>query len=153
MFFSGRDRETSQDRGKDERCKVQRDPWWKPAPEHSGTQTGAKVHLPTGQRPTVITQPRQRRSGFGTSLWMSLIGPARARTWTWSNICWDLKISVQRCSPSNLTELERIRKEELEKLPKYRCAKLVASYPIRIKVVIAAKGASTKCWVKGLNTC
>jgi hypothetical protein len=23
----------------------------KPAPEHSGPQTGAKVHLPTGQRP------------------------------------------------------------------------------------------------------
>jgi hypothetical protein len=40
----------------------------------------------------------------------------------------DLKISMQRCSPSNLTELERICREEWEKLPKYRCAKLVASY-------------------------
>ena len=35
----------------------------------------------------------------------------------------DLKISVQRNSPSNLTELERICRDELEKLPKYRCAK------------------------------
>ena len=41
----------------------------------------------------------------------------------------DLKISVQRRSPSNLTELERICREEWEKLSKYRCAKLVASYP------------------------
>ena len=33
---------------------------------------------------------------------------------------------------------------EWEKLPKYRCAKLVASYPRRLEAVIAAKGASTK---------
>jgi hypothetical protein len=56
----------------------------------------------------------------------------------------DLKIAVQRCSPSNLTELERICREEWEELPKYRCAKLVASYPRRLEAVIAAKGASKK---------
>ena len=56
----------------------------------------------------------------------------------------DLKIAVQRCSPSNLTELERICRKKCEKLPKYRCAKLVASYPRRLEAVIAAKGASTK---------
>ena len=56
----------------------------------------------------------------------------------------DLKIAVQRRSPFNLAELERICREEWEKLPKYRCAKLVASYPRRLKAVIAAKGASTK---------
>ena len=54
-----------------------------------------------------------------------------------------LKIAVQQHSPSNLTELERICRDEWEKLPKYRCAKLVASYPIRLKAVIAAKVAST----------
>ena len=42
----------------------------------------------------------------------------------------DLKIAVQRRSSSNLTELERICREEWEKLPKYSCAKFVASYPI-----------------------
>ena len=52
-----------------------RDYWWKLAPERSGPQTGAKVHLPIGLRP-ISTQPRQSRSGFGTSLWMSLSGPA-----------------------------------------------------------------------------
>ena len=40
----------------------------------------------------------------------------------------DLKIAMQQCSASNLTELERICSEEFEKLPKYRCAKLVALY-------------------------
>jgi transposase len=33
----------------------------------------------------------------------------------------DLKIAVQRCSSSNLTELVRISRKEWEKLPKYRC--------------------------------
>ena len=56
----------------------------------------------------------------------------------------DLKIAVQRHSPSNLTELARISREEWEKLPKYRCAKLVESHPRRLETVIAAKGASTK---------
>jgi hypothetical protein len=49
---------------------------------------------------------------------------------------------VQRRFPSNLTELEKICIEEWEKLPKYRCAKLVASYPRRLKAVFAAKGAT-----------
>ena len=41
--------------------------------------------------------------------------------------------------PSNLTELERICREEWEKLCEYRCAKLVASNPRRLEAVIAAK--------------
>jgi hypothetical protein len=56
----------------------------------------------------------------------------------------DLKIAVQQCSSSNLTELERICREEWEKLPKCRCAKLLVSYPRRLGAVIAAEGASTK---------
>jgi hypothetical protein len=56
----------------------------------------------------------------------------------------DLKIAVQQRSPSKQTELERICREEWEKLPKYTCVKLVASYPRRLVTVIAAKGASTK---------
>ena len=53
----------------------------------------------------------------------------------------DLKIAVQLRSQSNLTEFERICREEWEKLPNYRCAKLVASYTRRLDT---AKGASTK---------
>jgi hypothetical protein len=40
--------------------------------------------------------------------------------------------------PSNLRELERICREEWEKLPKFRCVKLVAAYPRMLKAVIAA---------------
>ena len=36
-------------------------------------------------------------------------------------------------------QLERICREEWEKLSKYRCAKLVASYPRRIEAVIAGR--------------
>ena len=60
----------------------------------------------------------------------------------------DLKMAVHRRSPSNLTELERICREEWQKIHKFRCAKLVASYPRRLKAVITAKDASTKYWVK-----
>ena len=56
----------------------------------------------------------------------------------------DLKIAVQRRSPANLTEIERICREVWEKLPKCRCAKLVVSYPRRLQAVIAAKGASKR---------
>jgi hypothetical protein len=41
----------------------------------------------------------------------------------------DLKIAVQRRSSSTLKELVRICRKEWEELPKYRYAKLVASYP------------------------
>ena len=53
----------------------------------------------------------------------------------------DLKMAVHRRSPSNLRELERICREEWQKIPKSRWAKLVASYLRRLKAVIAAKGA------------
>jgi hypothetical protein len=47
----------------------------------------------------------------------------------------DLKIAVQRRNPGSA---------EKNGIPKYRCTKLVASYPRTLKAVIAAKGASTK---------
>uniref|UniRef100_A0A8C7CR95 Uncharacterized protein n=1 Tax=Oncorhynchus kisutch TaxID=8019 RepID=A0A8C7CR95_ONCKI len=90
---------------------------------------------PSNRTTTLSTQPRQRRSGFGTSLnvleWPSQILDLNPIEHLWRN----LTISVQLRSPSNLTELERICREEWEKLPKYRCAKLVASYPRRFEVV------------------
>jgi hypothetical protein len=54
-----------------------------------------------------------------------------------------MKIFVQQRSPSNPTKIERICRKDWEKLSKYRCVKLVASYPRRLDGVIAAKGAST----------
>jgi hypothetical protein len=52
--------------------------------------------------------------------------------------------AVHCCSLSNLTELEKICKEEWEKIHKYRCAKLMQTYPRQLKAVIATKWASTK---------
>uniref|UniRef100_A0A8C7GE80 HMG box domain-containing protein n=1 Tax=Oncorhynchus kisutch TaxID=8019 RepID=A0A8C7GE80_ONCKI len=64
--------------------------------------------------------------------------------WLWDKSLNFLEWPGQTMLPSNLTELERICREEWEKLPKYWYAKLVASYRRRLKAVIAAKGASTK---------
>ena len=44
------------------------------------------------------------------------------------------------------------KKKKWEKLPKTRCAKLVASSSKRLEAVIAAKGASTKYWARAVNT-
>ena len=54
------------------------------APERSGPQTGAKVHLPTGQRPYAHSQDNAGVASGQVS--MSFGGPARAWTWTRSNI-------------------------------------------------------------------
>ncbi len=68
------------------------------------------------------------------------------------NLWRDLKMAVHQRLPSNLTELERICKEEWQRIPKSRCEKLVASFPKRLVAVLNQKGASTKYWAKGLNT-
>jgi hypothetical protein len=49
---------------------------------------------------------------------MSLSGPARARTWTGSSISGESWKLLYSDAPSKLTELERICREEWEKLPK-----------------------------------
>ncbi len=56
----------------------------------------------------------------------------------------DLKMAVHQRLPSNLTELERICKEEWQRIPKSRCEKLVASFPKRLMAALKQKGASTK---------
>ncbi len=48
----------------------------------------------------------------------------------------DLKMAVHQRLPSNLTELERICKEEWQRIPKSRCEKLVASFPKRLMAVL-----------------
>uniref|UniRef100_A0AAZ3NS11 Tc1-like transposase DDE domain-containing protein n=1 Tax=Oncorhynchus tshawytscha TaxID=74940 RepID=A0AAZ3NS11_ONCTS len=132
MFFSGRDWETSQDGGKMSRAKSRE------ILDENLLQSSS----PSNRTMTLSTQPRQRGSGFRTNL---LEWPSQSPDLNLIEHLWkDLKIAVQRHSPSNLTELEGICREEWAKLPKYRCAKLVASYPRRLEAVIAAKGTSTK---------
>ncbi|MBN3286955.1 TCB1 transposase, partial [Polyodon spathula] len=55
-----------------------------------------------------------------------------------------LKIAVHKCRPTNRNNLEQICQEEWAKITPTLCAKLVHTYPKRLKAVIAAKGGSTK---------
>ncbi len=52
----------------------------------------------------------------------------------------DLKMAVHQRLPSNLTELERICKEEWQRIPKSRCEKLVAIFPKKTHGCIKSKG-------------
>jgi len=56
------------------------------------------------------------------------------------NLWQDFIISVYRCFPSNLTELELF----VKKTNVSRSAKLVETYPKRLAAVIAGKAVSTK---------
>jgi hypothetical protein len=59
----------------------------------------------------------------------------------------DLKIAVRQ-----LVELERICREEWEKLLKYRCAKLVASYPKTLRCIRCQRSLNKFLSVKAFNT-
>ena len=153
MLFSGRDWETCQDRGNNEWSQIPANPWGEPASECKRSSTVAKIYVPTGQWPPSI-QLKQHRNGFKTRTWKSLSGPAKAQTWIRLRICgktWRLLFT--NTSPSTLTELEQICKEEWEKIPKSRFQSwYIQTYPRRLKAVITAKGTSRKYWLRVLNT-
>ena len=140
MFFSGRDWETSQDRGKDEWSKVQ-----------SEVLLQSAQDLRLGRRFTFQQDNDPKHTVKTTQEWLGdkslnvLKWPSQSSDLNQIEHPWrDLKIAVQQRSPPNLTELERICREECEKLTKYRFGKLVVSYTRTLEAVIAAKGASTK---------
>ncbi len=54
------------------------------------------------------------------------------------------KLKVWVTQPRNLNDLERICKEEWDKIPPEMCANLVANYKKRLTFVIANKGFATK---------
>uniref|UniRef100_A0A8C6WRL2 Tc1-like transposase DDE domain-containing protein n=1 Tax=Neogobius melanostomus TaxID=47308 RepID=A0A8C6WRL2_9GOBI len=57
----------------------------------------------------------------------------------------DLKRAVHARYPRNLPELEQLSsKEKWSKIAVCRCARLIETYPHRLRAVIAAKGTSTK---------
>ncbi len=60
------------------------------------------------------------------------------------NLWRELKVGVAKRQPRNLNDLERICKEEWDKIPTAMCANLVANYKKRLTSVIANKGFATK---------
>uniref|UniRef100_A0A673Y5V4 Uncharacterized protein n=1 Tax=Salmo trutta TaxID=8032 RepID=A0A673Y5V4_SALTR len=71
----------------------------------------------------------------------SLVGLNSNNTKTRSHkLRWEKRLP--KYDPQSETTTDR--RDKWDKLSKYRCAKLVASYPRRLEAVIAAKGASTK---------
>ncbi len=60
------------------------------------------------------------------------------------NLWRELKVRVSKRQPRNLNDLERICKEEWDKIPPEMCANLVANYKKRLTSVIANKGFATK---------
>ena len=105
MFFSGRDWETSQDRGRDEQSNVQRDPWWKLAPERSGPQTGGEGTPPTDDNPLHTAKTMQKwlwDKSLNVLEWHSQSPDLNPIEHLWR----DLKTTVQKHSPPNLTELK-----------------------------------------------
>ncbi len=60
------------------------------------------------------------------------------------NMWRELKVRVAKRQPRNLNDLERICKEEWDKIPPEMCANLVANYKKRLTSVIDKKGFATK---------
>uniref|UniRef100_A0A674BHQ3 Tc1-like transposase DDE domain-containing protein n=1 Tax=Salmo trutta TaxID=8032 RepID=A0A674BHQ3_SALTR len=60
------------------------------------------------------------------------------------NLWRELKVRVAKRQPRNLNDLEKIYKEEWDKIPPEMCANLVANYKKCLTSVIANKGFATK---------
>ncbi len=60
------------------------------------------------------------------------------------NLWRELKLRVAKHQPRNLNDLERICKEEWDKIPPEMCANLVTNYKKRLTSVICNKGFATK---------
>ncbi len=60
------------------------------------------------------------------------------------NLWRELKVGVAKHQPWNLNDLERICKEEWDKIPPEMCANLVANYKKHLTSVITNKDFATK---------
>ena len=114
MFVRGRDWETSQDRGKDERSKLQRE-----ILDENLLQSAQDLRL--GKRFPFQQDNDPKHTAKTTQEWLRdkspnvLEWPSQSPDLNPIKHLWrDLQINVQGRSPSNLTELERICREEWE---------------------------------------
>ena len=60
------------------------------------------------------------------------------------NLWRELKVQIAKRQLQNLNDLEKICKEEWDKIPPEMCENLVANYKKRLTSVIANKGFATK---------
>ncbi len=94
---------------------------------------------------TQNTRPRQQRNGSRRSTLGSCSGLARSPDLNPIEHLWrELKVQVAKRQPRNLNDLERICKEEWDKIPPEMRANLVANYKKRLTSVIAKNGFATK---------
>ena len=86
-------------------------------------------------------RPRQQRSGSKRSI----LRPSQYPDLNPIGNLWrELKLRVAKRQPRNLKDLERICKEEWNKIPPKICANLLKNYNKRLTSVLANKGFSTK---------
>ncbi|KAL0202183.1 hypothetical protein M9458_000201 [Cirrhinus mrigala] len=115
-------------------CTYQGYPGLKPSPEFTFQQDNDPKHT------AKISKEWLHNNSVTVLEWPSRSPDSNPIEHLWR----DLKMAVHQRLPSNLTELERICKEEWQRIPKSRCEKLVASFPKRLMAVLDQKGASTK---------
>uniref|UniRef100_A0AAY5K9B1 Tc1-like transposase DDE domain-containing protein n=1 Tax=Esox lucius TaxID=8010 RepID=A0AAY5K9B1_ESOLU len=99
----------------------------------------ASVSSPFSMTTTQSTHPNPQKKKNNVLEWPSQSPDLNQIEYLWG----DLKRSVRRRCPCNLTDLERFCKEEWANIAMSRCAMLIDSYPKR-RAVIKSKGASTK---------
>ncbi len=92
---------------------------------------------------TYNTQPRQQRSDSRRSTLRSWSGQSSDLNRN-ENLWRELKVRVAKCQPRNLNDLERICKEEWNKILPEMCANLAANYKKCLTSVIANKDFATK---------
>ena len=146
MFFSGSGWEISQDQGKDEWSKAQRDFWWKLAPERSGPLTGAKVHLPKGQQPNRAAKITQEWLRDNVPEWPSQspdLNPDPTFLERPENSC----VATLPIQPDRAWEYLLRRMGETPQIQVCQACSVILK-----KTGVAAIGASTKCLIKGQNS-
>ncbi len=109
-----------------------------------GIENGSWMGIPAWQWPKT-QRPRQQRSGSRRSTlrsWNGLASPPNLNPI--ENLVEGAEGSSCQTSASNLNDLERICKEELDKIPPEMCANLVANDKKRLTSVITNNGFATK---------
>lgn len=133
MYFSGRDWQTNQNRGKDERRDVQRDPGCEPEDQD----------LRLGRRFNFQQDNDQKHTAEVTKTWLqdeSVKGPdSNPIEHLWK----DVKAAVERRSPSKLAELQRICGEEQGKTLQMQMCQACIDTPKKTEAGVTAKAAGS----------